>query len=138
MHSSVYTPPHPPGESHGNLMHGTPKFIPDRQSPMTFSAGGSQSTPPGVHVPSMNSVALLKQSHISDTQLTSTPLKSSTGPGEKDSPLLVQQHPGTSHLRFDGRFNGPHYASQMQGMPYSFLIFSSIFVRGFVLCFLFE
>ncbi|XP_020264221.1 uncharacterized protein LOC109840118 isoform X2 [Asparagus officinalis] len=100
---------HPLGESHGTLTHGS-----SSKSPMVFSAGGFRSVSPGVHVSATNSItSSLKQSHVSDSQLTTTALKSSTSHLEKDSPLLSQPH-AVTHLRFDGRPNGPPYIAQLQ------------------------
>jgi len=124
-HPSVYSSQHLPGESHGTLMHGTPKFLPDRQSPMAFSTGSFQSISPGVHISTINASSL-KQSHVSETHVAATPLKSSASPVDKDSPLLAQSqsHAGAPHLRFDGRFNGPPYLAHVQGTALWLSLFS--------------
>jgi len=112
--SSLHSSQHSPGESHGTLTHGTPKFLPDRHSPMAFSAGSFQTISPGVHISTINASSL-KQSHVSETHNAAASLKSFTSPVDKASPMLAQAHVGAPHLRFDGRFNGPPYLGHVQG-----------------------
>lgn len=137
MEESKGVTSHPPAESHGMSMHGISKFLPDRQSPLTFPTGGFQSVSLGGPVSTINSVnSSMKQSHGGETQLASTPLKSSASPLEKNYVLSAQSHAGTPHLRFDGRFNGSSYSTQRQGTTLCCIYFSCIMARiRYCLCY---